>query len=734
MSAAARYARKQALVDALAPLSGQDRHARLERDCADDAGLREEVLALLAATSTQAPGSAAPGDVPLIGKLVDRYRILRLIGEGGMGAVFLAERTGDFSMHVALKLIRGATPALVQRFTRERQILASLQHPGIARLYDGGTTDDGTPYLVMEYVDGLPLLHYAAQQQLGVEARLALFAKVCDAVAYAHQNLVIHRDIKPGNVLVNAQGQPKLLDFGIAALQDTTEGTALTVTAAMTPAYASPEQILQRRLTAATDQYSLGVLMYELLTGLRPFAGNRPGSALTGHLLPDRPSQAVTRPGTRTAEPPPAEPRRLRAQLAGDLDAIVLRALRAEPDQRYATVSEFAADIRRHLAREPVLAQPPSRRYVLGKFLSRHRAESAAAALLIVGLAAAAVFMLQSWRDERAAHAKAQQASEETAAINDFLLSMLAAPDPRQSGREVRVVEVLAKAAQTAVGAFPDRPLVRARLLQTLGDTYSGLGLPEQARPLLRQALTIYRTQNGPGDLQALEAENDVLEAGFEVDPVEQFQPLVEDFYRRVRKVLPETQPLALTALNNLGTADGLMIDAGHAEFVPRALQILEENLRLRTQVYGEGDKRTSHARNNYANVLLRAGRYAQAEQLFRQNLQWQLKLFGHDNYFTLGTTASLANALRKQGHDDQAIGLLREAVDGMQRVQGPDHPVTLSAMATEAEVLYALGQRGQARSLAAAVVQRCGQRAELADLVKRAQKLLRDSAPAAGA
>jgi serine/threonine-protein kinase len=717
MTPAMDYARKQVLLQALTPLPDEARAALLDRECASAPELRFELLALLEQQTTRAASAPADRESPLIGKTVDRYRILRLIGEGGMGAVFLAERS-DFSLKVALKLIRGATPALVQRFERERRILAAMHHPGIAQLFDGGNTDDGTPYLAMEHVDGAPITRYAAERRLPVEGRLALFAKVCDAIAYAHQNLVIHRDIKPSNVLVDGQGQPKLLDFGIAALQESAEGEALTTSAAMTPAYASPEQLAGQRLSAATDQYSLGVLLYELLTGSRPFARPATGAMATARGTPMRPSQAVTRQGLRTTEPPPTEPRRLRAQLAGDIDAIVLKALRPEPEQRYPTVGDLAADIRRTLAHEPVSAQPPSRGYVLRKFLARHRLEAAAAAMLVLGLAAAAAFAWYSWLEQRAAYARARSSAEEAAAINDFLVSMMAAPDPRVSGKDVRVVDVLAREAAAAPDAFKDRPLVRARLLQTLGHSYSGLGLPNQATPLLMQAVDIYRQTFGADAVETLTAENEVLESRFDVDPPDPFLAKVEEFYQRVCKVLPETHPLALTALNNYGTATLLAYDGGRRELLGQARDLLAKNLHLRTQVYGEGDERTSHARNNFANLESRAGNTAKAEQLFRDNLRWQLKLYGPDNFYPLDTQANLAGALADLGRNQEALDLLDQALAGMGRVLGAEHPRTLESFMSKAKVLAKMGRKDEALKIAQQVQSVSGQRSEDADVL----------------
>jgi eukaryotic-like serine/threonine-protein kinase len=371
-----------------------ERPALLERLCGSDAELRrsvEQLLALEAAASEAlnsavAPGRALRADTPAP-ESIGPYRLAGEIGRGGMGVVYLAERDdGEYRKRVAIKLITGAMrhAGLERRFRRERQILAQLEHPGIARLLDGGATAEGQPYFVMEHVEGLPLLQYCETAGLDVAAKLALFVEICDAVAYAHGRVVVHRDLKPGNILITPEGRSKLLDFGLArALQEDVDA-AETAAPAMTPAYASPEQIRGEPDTVAGDVYSLGVILYEMLAGQRPYRDARTLAQLARAIEEEAPVPLAQ-----------AAPAPVRKRLAGDLETIVAKALDKDPRRRYASAADFAADVRRHLDGRPVLARPATLRYRAGKLLRRHRVALPAAAVslaLIVGFAAAAVW------------------------------------------------------------------------------------------------------------------------------------------------------------------------------------------------------------------------------------------------------------------------------------------------------------------------------------------------------
>jgi eukaryotic-like serine/threonine-protein kinase len=408
--------------DALERPAGE-RAAFLASAAAGDAALEAEVASLLvsneaAADFLETPAAAADAPRTRVGP----WRILAEIGHGGMGTVYLGERAdGPFRKTVAVKIVRRGmdTEAVLRRFRQERQILAGLEHPNIARLLDGGNTDDGLPYFVMEHVDGEPLTEWCARRRLDVPARLALLRTVCATVQFAHQNLVVHRDLKPGNILVSADGAPKLLDFGVAKLLNAdlaggTRGLTAAGGGAFTPEYASPEQIRGERITTATDVWSLGVLLYELLAGVRPFGadGAPPGDVARAVVesAPEPPSVAVLQAG-RTALPEGAL--RLSRRLEGDLDTIVLKALRKEPDRRYASAEQLSEDVRRHLEGAPVKARGDAFAYRTGRFLARHRAAAAAAALVLLALVGGILATARQASIARAERARADRRFED---------------------------------------------------------------------------------------------------------------------------------------------------------------------------------------------------------------------------------------------------------------------------------------------------------------------------------
>ena len=437
-----RWQQIRGVFDEAVGLQPPERSVFLNRACAADAELRREVDSLLLSDHQAGAGflntpavDLAPrvgGSVPSrVGRRIGSYNILQEVGHGGMGEVYRANRAdGQYEKEVAIKLVRGGydTAAVLERFRNERQILASFDHPNIARLLDGGTTDEGIPYLVMELIEGTPIDQYCDAQKLSVTERLRLFGQVCLAVQYAHQRLVIHRDIKPGNILVTREGVPKLLDFGIAKILDPAASSAATIAGPMTPEYASPEQIRGEPITTATDVYSLGVILYQLLTGRSPYRANTRVPHEFARVIcewqPERPSTIVLKPATRpemtdeVTQTASAEgisglregtSAKLGRRLRGDLDTIVLRALNKEPQRRYASVEQFAEDIRRHLEGLPVIARRDSWRYRAGKFVIRHKLAATATALVLTAVLGGVAATVREARIAAANERRAEQ-------------------------------------------------------------------------------------------------------------------------------------------------------------------------------------------------------------------------------------------------------------------------------------------------------------------------------------
>jgi len=488
-----RWHRIEALFDAVSALPEAEREAWLDNACKDDPSLKAEVLELLqfdgeATGNVRASVRAAADELAeqtataFIGERIGAFRVCEKIAEGGMGTVFLAERDdGSFEQTVAIKLLSRhlAGADAITRFLEERSILASLEHPNIARLIDGGMLDDGTPYIVMEYVDGVTIDAWCRDQGLGIAGTIELVLRVCDAVRFAHRKLIIHRDIKPANILVDSDGVPKLLDFGIAKLLDTDTDANRALTRSdrriLTPLYASPEQIEGLPVTTAVDVYGLGLLLYRLLTGRLPFVAtsNRPRDIEQAIL-----SSPATLPSAAASDSVSSQRRALR----GDLDTILLMALRKEPERRYESVAAFAEDLDRYLGKLPIRARKDSFAYKAGKFAQRHRLPLAIAAALVAVAVGLTAYYTQRLRAER-------ETAEETAA---FLAGLFEARDPYRRNTDTVTVETL---LESGVEKLDDdtslSPVVRGRLLKTIALVYNNLGNVEKADAMAGEALAL---------------------------------------------------------------------------------------------------------------------------------------------------------------------------------------------------------------------------------------------------
>jgi serine/threonine-protein kinase len=506
-----RYLQAKAIAMDALELSVEDRKAWLAQRCAGDAELYEEVTWLIASAQTGpdaplVPGWPEPGTAPLHeGARIDaaqpgQYRILRLLGEGGMGVVYLAERDdGNARQLVALKLLASASPhvaRLAERMAEERRILATLQHPNIAHLLDGGVTGDGQPFIALEYVEGERIDRWCQSRALPLRERVALFLKVCEAVEHAHQRLVVHRDLKPANILVTAQGEPKLLDFGIARLMQDHAPAEPTRTAhrALTLAYASPEHVAGKPLTTATDVWSLGIVLYELLAGTRPHQAME-----SGHLLPEaivsgeiRPPSSAPRTGSEESDHTARTIGHAVGRIPADVDAIVMKALRHAPEQRYPSVAALSEDLQRFLQSRPVSARRGHALYRLRRLAWRQRWPLAAASVLVL-LAGGFVFE----RERQLQQVTAERGK--ALALADFMTELFANADPSRSrGEQITVRELLDRGA-TDLRARTDLPAAtRGVLLESMADAYIGLQLEQAALPLLQETLRLREAAGAP--------------------------------------------------------------------------------------------------------------------------------------------------------------------------------------------------------------------------------------------
>jgi eukaryotic-like serine/threonine-protein kinase len=725
-----RWAEADALFSAALDLQPAQRQQFVARETAADPGLRAAVLALLAAADTADSflaegGAVLPGHLipelieelevrqgSLVGKRIGRYRLIREVGRGGTGTVFLAERDdGAFQQRVAIKLLRRGvdTDDVLARFRAERQILASLSHPSIARLLDGGATPDGRPYLVMELVEGQPITRYCDERRLSIEQRLALFETVADAVQHAHRKLIVHRDLKPSNILVTPDGSPKLLDFGIAKLlgpvDADTDAPTRTGIRPMTPAYASPEQVRGETITTSSDVYQLGLLLYELLTGQRP-AGRRSGSSPDVERALERndlvqPSAAAARP---TAPRGLGGPRSLRRRLRGDLDTIVLKALHADPERRYESVADLTGDIRRHLTGHPVRARPDARAYRARRFLARRRGP-VAAGLLFVMLAGAYGIQLRRERDTAMVErARAEQ-------VSAFLIDMFKSADLGRADRADTLTArtLLERGARRIQESLHDQPEVRAHLLTVIGRAHNHLDGSGESFDLLEEALRLRTGLYGPLDDRTAET----LEALATARARAFHHTAADSLFRQAVELRRDQSPIDTIRLagatrrlaeskRNLGQLDSAEI------YIREALELLESagildgpdhlrvlhSLALILRSLGELDaaeetyrgvlaaqrsagpdeRRGSAATaNNLAYLLVLRGAYAEAELLYREAMGLARETYGDGHTRTRDAMGNLGALMRRQARWAEAAELAGEGLVLDLDIWGPD-------------------------------------------------------------
>jgi serine/threonine-protein kinase len=744
MNDAERLRRARELFDAAVDLPPPERRAFLEAQAGSEPELVAEVSALIAEAERTAPGlpSRLEEGLPpsradaaaLVGQRLGAYDVVRLEGLGGMGAVYEGRRADDqYHKRVAIKLVQGDlhSPPTLARFRRERQILASLQHRNIATLLDGGVSPDGRPFLVMEYVEGEPITTWCDRRSLTVAQRIALFRQVCEAVRHAHRNLVIHRDLKPGNILVTPEGDVKLLDFGVAKLlgPDAEEEMPLTRggARAFTPEYASPEQIRGETLTTASDVYSMGVVLYELLAGRRPHVGGGSVAAIERAVLEApiaRPSAVVTDEAARRCGERGA--RHLRRRLAGELDSIVMLALRPEPELRWASAEALAEDLRRYLDGRPVAAQRGWRGYRFRKFLQRNRVPVAAGALVLIvligGIVATGI---------QADRARQEQARAER--VSGFLTDLLESVRPMTGGRDVPVSELLDAAAQRVATEMADQPEARAELEGVIGQSYLALGRFDEAERHLRKALDDQQRLHGArsepalvaltwlggvylgrGDIapadsivrrsleiaQTLPSQSDSLVANLleqlgsvahgkgDVHLAERAHRQALEIRRRVFG--PRSDPV-VTSTNNLAVALGEQGKWAEAESLHRVVLAIEK------VSHPPPSTEVADAENALASVLDFQNKYDEAESLYADVLRLRGTLFGRDNPEYAFTLMNYAMFIFDRGRYTEAADLSRQLLALRGKTLPESHPAIATSLQTLGRCLDRLGEHDSA-------------------------------------
>jgi serine/threonine protein kinase len=637
------------------------------------------------------------------------YRLLEKIGEGGMGQVWLAEQTAPVQRRVALKLIRAGMydDALLRRFQSERQSLAMMNHPSIAKVFDAGATSDGQPYFVMEYVPGQPITTYCDQKKLKIRDRLELFIKACEGVQHAHQKAIIHRDLKPANILVvevDGKPTPRIIDFGLAKALAATGENDIFVTRAGgfvgTPGFMSPEQsdpgVLD--VDTRTDVYALGVILYVLLAGTLPFDMQEWKSKRFEEILRELREEDSPAPSAKfttqkntavaTAENRGTQPRQLMKLLHGDLDWIAMKAIEKDRSRRYGTPSELAADIRRYLANEPVIARPASAGYRLRKYVRRHRiavSVAAALALLLSGFAAVQAAELRRITRER----------DRANRVTEFVTSMFRVSDPSEArGNSITAREILDKASKDIDTSLTKDPDLQAEMMNVMGKVYDNLGLYPHALSLLHGAVDIRERILGPNNPETLTSldnlANTLADEGHYAD-AEKLERQILDSRRRI---LGSKNPDTLGSMNNLAatlTQEGKFSDAE---------KLHRETLDLRRAVLGPEDPATLTSMYNLAWILQKEGRYADAETLDRQTLDVRRRVLGPDHPQTLASMGNVAIDLMREGKYAEAETLDRETLAIRQRVLGPDHPETFMAMTNLANDLRYQGKLAESEAL----------------------------------
>ena len=720
-----------------AKLPEAQRAAFVDANCGDDQKLRDELLSLLS-NADSSEGHATLADLrgkvaqavesltdtdPWIGKELGPYRVLGELSSGGMGTVYEGVRSDhQFEQRVAIKRLHhlANTPELRRRFVAERQILANLVHPHIASLIDGGTADDGAPYLIMEYVDGDSITEYCQAQGLSIRERIALFVKVCDAVHYAHRNLVVHRDIKPGNILVDRAGVPKLLDFGIAKILDRSEDHAHTTVASQrlyTPEYASPEQVLGLPITTTSDVYSLGVLLYRLLTGVLPYSMDGASTAQIEQLIAQQP---IERPSIASRRSPEGEAQR--RVLQGDLDNIILYALHKEPERRYDSVGALQDDLRRYLSRQPVLAHPPSVGYHFRKFVERNKVLVVSIATMLtltIGLVAFYTAQLATERDV------ANQERDTAQAVTELMVGVFEINDPSESrGQTITTREILERGNEKTLADDKQSPIIKSRLLEAIGSAYFGLGLYQQAEQNFARAAALLNSESN-AELAQSNLRRRQAEAMAEYGDNAGAQAVFEQVLAIQRESLPAfatdllrthvSYGLTLYALGDIngsiehcGRADAERISLANVDVLvlgyadaclgrsylyqrefDTAQKYLSSAAALIEERYGTDHPALFDIYDNVGGNAFMRNDFRTAQQVWSENLARQRRVLGSDHADIGRTLASIGVTHLNLEQLDAAESYMRQSLAVYERTLPADHRDVAKSLYSLARLMY---------------------------------------------
>jgi len=715
--------------EARALSDASERGEFLARACGSEVAVRARVEALLRADeeadsflsepATPANRAKAAFPPPLsadetAGMVIGPYKLLQEIGQGGFGTVFMAEQERPVRRKVALKIIKLGidTRQVVARFEAERQALALMEHPNIAKVLDAGATEAGRPYFVMEYVRGISITEYCDTNNLNAADRLRLFIPVCNAVQHAHQKGVIHRDLKPSNILVtlhDGRPVPKVIDFGIAKATSVrlTEKTFFTEHHQLigTPAYMSPEQAEMSGLDVdmRTDVYSLGVLLYELLTGTTPFetrelmkAGYAEMQRIIREVEPARPSTRISTLGdslSLVASNRKTEPKKLGLLLRGDLDWMVMKCLEKDRNRRYETPTALATDVQRHLDQLPVSAGPPSRIYTLRKFVRRNRGVVGAGLAVVLALAVGFVATFIQYHKARTAHVQAAEEAARATALNSFMQEMLGAAAPGNLQRSDFTVREMLDLAAAKLENEPlyDSPRVVGAAHSTIGQTYEALGLYDKAETHLTAALRQYRVAFGADHADVAVALDNLANLMRLQGKATDAEPLNRDALAMNRRLFGENSAEVALSINNLAA---LYTEQGR---YPEAETLYREALGISRRVHGERHTQTAIVLGNLAHLLWIQTKLSDAEPLYRESLALKREVFGEGHPEIASSIDGLATLLADQGKLAEAEVLCREALEMYRKLDGDEHPDVAYSWNNLAVVLAKQGKLAEA-------------------------------------